>query len=83
MQWNAKAEVVAATLKSTLWRADRKACFDKDINGAGVTTVVHNNLRMCVRGEGGKEEERERKTTVIVPQTAFVCLDCQTATQHV
>ena len=46
--WLAKADEVAATLKSTLWRPELKACFDKDVEGQWVTTLVHNNLRMCV-----------------------------------
>jgi hypothetical protein len=39
---------VAAILKATLWRLEMKACFDKDIDGKWVTTLVHNNLRMYV-----------------------------------
>ena len=44
--WETKAAAVAATLEATLWRAEEKACFDKDVAGAWVTTLVHNNLRM-------------------------------------
>lgn len=45
-EWTAKAAVVTRTLATTLWRSEEKACFDKDVNGAWVTTLVHNNLRM-------------------------------------
>ena len=57
-EWGVKADAVAATLKSTLWRPEMKACFDKDIDGNWVTTLVHNNLRMYVTSRRNGSDNR-------------------------
>ena len=41
---------MAASLKAELWRGDLGACFDKDVHGEWVTTLVHNNMRAMWHG---------------------------------
>ena len=49
-KWSAAAASVATALERALWRPERSAFFDKDVNGDWVTTLVHNNIRLMWHG---------------------------------
>ncbi len=43
--WRARAERIAAALRTRLWSEERGACFDRDCRGNTIPILAHNTLR--------------------------------------